>query len=68
MNTRVPKPIFRPEDHDNQVAFQKNLRELGYRAAFVRNYRAGRRVAGSPELDPVLRFHLGLDGEEKKKG
>ena len=35
------------------------------RAEYVKRYKARRPNSGEPELDPVLKFHLGLTGEER---
>jgi uncharacterized protein (DUF433 family)/predicted nuclease of predicted toxin-antitoxin system len=64
LSSRVPRKF---DDPPSQVNLREDLRKLEVRAAFVRNYRMNREVPGAPELDPVLRFHLGLDQDQKKK-
>ena len=53
-------------------ASQKKLyatprRELEARAEFVKRFKARPRDSGEPEMDPVLRWHLGLANEEKNR-
>jgi hypothetical protein len=60
---QVLKNFDDPLCHRN---LREDLRQLRFRAAFVRNYRMNQGLPGSRELDPVLRFHLGLDEDQKK--
>ena len=44
--------------------YAKPRRELQTRAEFVKRYKARQPDSGEPDLDPILKYHLGLTGEK----